>query len=287
MQKRKILVLGITGMLGNVAFRYFAAHSNFEVRGTIRCLEHPSYLPAQNLDKIIYGVNAENTDNLLKIFSDFKPNIVINCIGWNGTGGLPEFSSRGIAVNSLLPHRLAAISKEFFARLIHISSDGVFSGKSGNYGENCDLDATDLYGKSKSLGELNYPHTITLRTSVIGHSLDNKSGLVSWFLASNGFVQGYKKAIFSGLPCIELVQAIDKHVFPNPHLFGVYNISSDPISKYDLLCLIARIYNKKIDIISDDKYIINRSLNSNRFKTATGFSVKAWPELVQSMFNFR
>ena len=136
------------------------------------------------------------------------------------------------------------------ARLIHFSTDCVFSGKKGSYLENDVPDAMDLYGRTKLLGEVDYPHAITLRTSLIGHELNGTRSLVNWFLAQEGSVRGYTKAIFSGLPAVEIARVIEKYVLPHPELHGVYHLSADPISKHDLLSIVKDVYSKQVEILS-------------------------------------
>ena len=147
-------------------------------------------------------------------------------------------------------------------------------------------DAKDLYGRSKFLGEVDYPHAVTLRTSIIGHELDGARSLIGWFLSQTGCVKGYKRAIFSGLPTVEIARVLRDHVIPYPELHGVYHVSAEPISKFDLLSLVAQTYEKIIDITADDQTVIDRSLDSTRFRQATGFAPKPWPELIRSMRDF-
>ena len=170
------------------------------------------------------------------------------------------------------------------ARMIHISTDCVFDGKKGNYTENDSSTADDLYGRSKFLGEVAYPpHCLTLRTSIIGHELKGKLGLVEWFLAQEGKVRGFTHAIYSGFPTIEFARIITDYILPRPELTGVYHVSSDPVSKYDLLNLVAKKYGKKIEIEPYDDFRQDRSLDSSLFRRLTGYMPPSWPELVDQM----
>jgi dTDP-4-dehydrorhamnose reductase len=145
-------------------------------------------------------------------------------------------------------------------------------------------DAEDLYGKSKFIGEIiDQPHAITLRTSIIGHELNSQASLVDWFLSQSGTVKGYSKAIFSGLPTVELARVIRDFVIPQPALHGLYHVSADPIDKLELLRQVARIYQKYITIVPDDQLKIDRSLDSSRFRSATGYEPPQWPELIEAM----
>ncbi len=191
-----------------------------------------------------------------------------------------------IPINSLLPHRLARLCDLVGARLIHMSTDCVFDGHNGRYTESDVSNAQDLYGRSKYLGEVDYPHAVTLRTSIIGHELGSQRGLVDWFLSQNQAVKGFTRAIFSGLPTVELARLMRDFVVPNPGLSGVYHVSAEPIDKYSLLKLLAEVYGKTITIEPDDKLVIDRSLDSTRFRQATGYQPAAWPELVRQMRRF-
>ena len=169
-------------------------------------------------------------------------------------------------------------------RFIHISSDCVFSGSKGMYVESDLPDATDLYGRSKALGEVVNGNALTLRTSTIGHELHTKYGLLEWFLSQENECFGFSRAIFSGLPSVVFAEVIKDFVLPNPHLEGLYHISAEPINKYELLKLIASIYGKKIEIKQDREFTINRSLNHEKFKAATSYTPAPWPELIETMY---
>ena len=191
-----------------------------------------------------------------------------------------------IPINSLLPHRLAKLCISKNIRLIHLSTDCVFSGSHGGYIEGDFPDANDLYGRSKYLGEVDYPGCVTLRTSIIGHELHSTNSLIDWFLSQSTAVKGYTNAIFSGLPTNEMAMVIRDYVIPNTNLSGLYHVSVDPISKYDLLELVRDTYGKKIEIVPDDIVRIDRSLNSKKFSEVTGFKPKPWPLLVKEMYEF-
>jgi dTDP-4-dehydrorhamnose reductase len=191
-----------------------------------------------------------------------------------------------LPINSMLPHRLARLCELAGARLVHISTDCVFSGAKGMYVESDFPDADDLYGRSKYLGEVDYPHAVTLRTSIIGHELDGARSLLCWFLAQGGPVRGFTKAVFSGLPTVELARVVRDFVLPHPELHGLYHVSAAPINKYDLLKLVAQAYGKDIEITPHDQLVIDRSLDSTRFKAATGYAPPSWPELVRTMHAF-
>jgi len=284
--KQRILIFGVSGMLGNTLLRYFFSQDLYEVYGTARNYSSISRLSSRIQRNIFLNIDAENTDHLIKVISVAQPDIIINCVGVVKQLAEAEEPLTSLPLNSLLPHRLAHLAATCNARLIHISTDCVFSGKKGGYFESDLEDATDLYGRSKLMGEVDYPNAITLRTSIIGHELNGARSLINWFLAQEGCVKGYAKAIFSGLPTVEIARVIDQFVLPNPHMRGLYHLSAEPISKLDLLELIRIIYGKEIDIIPNDKLVIDRSLNSSRFREATGFVPKSWPEMIHAMHDF-
>lgn len=282
----RILVLGASGMLGNALFRYFLELPRYSVFGTIRNHNSKSLFPKDAQKYLLPGVEVENTDVLINVFSKVKPDIIFNCIGLVKQLEEAESPLVAIPINSLLPHRLALLSSICGARLVHFSTDCVFSGLKGMYVESDYSDSYDLYGRSKFLGEVDYRNAITIRTSIIGHELTGSKSLVNWFLAQDGEVRGYKNAIFSGLPTVEIARILNEFILPNPNLCGMYHISADPISKYELLNLIAKEYNKIIKINQDTSVRIDRSLDSTRFRNLTGYYPKPWGELVKLMREF-
>ncbi|AFB21256.1 dTDP-4-dehydrorhamnose reductase family protein [Rickettsia canadensis] len=282
----KILILGVTGMLGNSIFRFLSCDKQFDVYGTVRDNSARSYFSQDLSDKLITNVVVENHDSFVKAFNKIKPDIVINCIGL--VKQLVDVGDplKALPINSLLPHRLAGLCDLVGSRLIHISTDCVFSGKKGNYKESDFPDCYDLYGRSKLLGEVDYPNTITLRTSIIGHELAGNRSLTNWFLSAEGSVKGFEKAIYSGFPTVELARIIRDFVLPNKELRGLYHVASKPINKLGLLKLVAEIYNKEIDIIPSDELVIDRSLDATRFNEVTGYTPPNWRELVKNMYAF-
>lgn len=273
-------------MLGNAVYRLFAGSPGYNVVGTVRSAGTKIATPQGTNARLLSGVDVEQVDSLVSAFENVRPDIVINCIGLVKQLAAANDPLVTLPINSLLPHRLARLAAMVDARLIHVSTDCVFTGSRGNYLESDAPDAQDLYGRSKLLGEVDYPNAVTLRTSIIGTELNSAHGLVGWFLAQSGTVKGYSKAVFSGLPTVELAAVIRDVVLPRPDLHGVWHVSSEPIAKYDLLSLVAAEYGKDITIQPDDQLIIDRSLDSNRFRTATGWTPKSWPQLIASMRQF-
>ena len=283
---KKILVLGVTGMLGGAVFRYLSRYSEYKVYGTTRRSNEFDGIDEEFTGQLIYGIDAENQDSLEQLFLKIRPNTVINCIGVIKQLDSSEDPLIVLPINSVLPHRLAKLSEIIDARFLHVSTDCVFSGDKGNYNETDFADARDLYGRSKFLGEVNHHHCITLRTSIIGHEISKNISLVDWFLSQTEPVHGYKNAIFSGLPAVEIARIIMQYILPFPNLSGVYHLAASPISKYDLLCLIANEYKKNIKIIPNDIVKIDRSLNASKFQSETGYRPPEWVDLIKKMHDF-
>jgi dTDP-4-dehydrorhamnose reductase len=229
---------------------------------------------------------VENFDSVVSLFAKVRPEVVINCIGLVKQLSEADDPLVALPINALLPHRLARLCAASGARLIHLSTDCVFSGSKGMYLETDISDAKDLYGRSKYLGEVDYTNAITLRTSIIGHELDGARSLIGWFLSQNGRVKGYRRAVFSGLPTVVVARVIRDYVIPRPDLHGLFHLSAEPINKYDLLKLVAQTYGKQIDIEPDEQLVIDRSLDSSRFRNETGFQPAPWPELIRDMHDF-
>jgi dTDP-4-dehydrorhamnose reductase len=286
-QPTKVLVLGASGMLGNAVFRLFAQSTGFLTVGSMRSANQLRFLAKDLHNHVICGTDVENLDSLASLLSNLMPDIVINCIGLVKQQAAADDPLVVIPINSLLPHQLARLCETARARLVHISTDCVFSGIKGMYTEADVSDANDLYGRSKYLGEVISPHAITLRTSIIGHELSGSQSLVNWFLSQQGDVRGFRRAIFSGLPTVELALVIRDYVIPRPELHGLFHVSSKPINKYELLRLIAKTYGKSNDIQPDDQLVIDRSLDSTLFCQATGYRQKEWSELIERMQDFQ
>ncbi|CAM4307922.1 dTDP-4-dehydrorhamnose reductase family protein [Vibrio neonatus] len=278
----KVLVIGTTGMLGYSIFSNLSELSNLDVYGTVRSVngvEH--FFPST--DKLITNVDVKDFATLEMAALDIKPDVVINCIGLIKQHVVSKQHVEAIEINALFPHKIAHLCDTIDARLIHFSTDCVFDGKVGNYLESDLPTATDLYGKSKCLGEVDYGEHVTLRTSIIGHELKSSVSLVDWFLSQNDSVRGFSKAVFSGLPTAYVAKVLADYVLPNASLSGLYQLSVDPIDKYSLISKVADVYNKQIEIEKFEDFVIDRSLNSSKFRDETGFVPPSWDELVAFM----
>lgn len=271
-------------MLGNAMFRFFSAQNHHEVWGTLRNSSSMRFFDARLHPQIISDIDVLNQDTLIRLLHRIKPDYVINCIGLVKQLAEVDDPLITLPINAMFPHQLARLCALCNARMLQISTDCVFSGMKGHYSETDISDATDLYGKSKFIGELAYDHTVTIRTSIVGHELQSKNSLIDWFLSQSSSCSGYTKAIFSGLPTITLAEIIHNYVIEDSKLSGIYHVASHPISKFELLNLIATEYKKQILILEDDSVVIDRSLKADKFNRATGYLPPPWPVLANHLY---
>jgi dTDP-4-dehydrorhamnose reductase len=236
-------------------------------------------------ERTIGGVDAADFDSVVRAVADVKPQVVINCIGIIKQLQAAKDPIISIAINSLFPHRVANLCRTGGVRMVQISTDCVFSGRKGGYTEDDASDAEDLYGRTKFLGEVAAPGCLTLRTSIIGRELSTKSGLLEWFTANRGGrVRGFQKAVYTGFSTIALADIIADVLENHPNLEGLYQVSSEPITKYDLLSLVNETYSLNIQIEPDAETVCDRSLDSSRFRRATGFKPSGWTEMITEMY---
>ena len=231
------------------------------------------------------GYDISQPEKIEKLIQDFKPQFIINAVGI--IKQLKEASDKllSIQVNAMWPHQLSLMAARCDSRVIHFSTDCVFRGDKGNYSEADIPDARDLYGLTKYLGELDSQNCLTLRTSIIGHEIASQHSLIDWFLSQSETCQGYQHAIYSGLPTVSVAKFLHEYVFKK-WVSGLYHLSSEPISKYDLLALVAARYQKGIEIVANTEFCIDRSLNSDRLRKELDYNPASWPELVDQMYSF-
>ena len=284
----RVLILGGEGMLGHKAFQVLSRR--FEVFVTFRRFEllgsrYPVYKDV-GPGTIVDGVDAVHFDTLTQAFARVRPNVVINCIGIVKQVRESQDPIISIDVNSLFPHRLAHLCAQEGARLFHISTDCVFSGKRGNYSEDDSPDAEDLYGRTKLLGEVDREGCLTIRTSIIGRDFAKRTALLEWFLSNRGRrVQGYVHAIFSGFSTQSLAHILGDLIESYPDLSGIYHISSAPVSKYVLLVGIRDAMSLDIQIEPYEDLRCDRSLDSSRFRADTGYRIPTWDEMILELAN--
>lgn len=280
----KTLILGGNGMLGHKVYQVLRQTTTpvVTVRGARGALyQFPGLFEP---DHVRDRVDLHSWDTIRETVTQVAPDVVINCVGIVKQLPAAHDPIASIEVNALLPHRLAAVCAEQGARLIHVSTDCVFSGRRGMYTEEDVPDPVDLYGRSKLLGEVAAAGCLTLRTSIIGRELSSSNGLVEWFLSAPGpAVRGYANAIFSGVPTLTLARAIANVIHRQPNLSGLYQVSAAPINKFDLLHLLREAYERPVEITPYPDVRLDRSLDSTRFREATGFDPAPWPALIAEM----
>jgi dTDP-4-dehydrorhamnose reductase len=284
--KKCVLILGVTGMLGSTVFRYLSLNENYSVFGAARNLEKISLFPTSLQKKIFTtSIGINNLLDLESIVLKIKPDIVINCIGIIKQSPLSDSNKTAIEINALLPHLIAESISKYQSKLIHISTDCVFSGIKGGYREFDESDARDIYGKSKFLGEISYGGHLTIRTSIIGHEMGSALSLLEWFLSQRK-VDGYLRAIYSGVTTLELAKILEQYVLPAHEMRGLFHISSKPISKFELLSIVNKVYQCGTQIMPENNFVIDRSLDSLFFQSMTGYKAKNWEQQILELYKF-
>jgi dTDP-4-dehydrorhamnose reductase len=284
----KIIILGADGMLGHKIYQVLRSWFKdifCTILGDINDDFHNKISLFQD-GNIIENFNVLQCDSVETKLSDLRPDFIINCIGIIKQRAEANDYIQSITINSLLPHKLARACKMWGGRLIHFSTDCVFSGKRGGYTELDLSDAEDLYGKTKFLGEVGYENSLTLRTSIIGRELRYFKSLLEWFLSQHQQkVRGYKRALYSGVTTNYLAEVVRAILYQHPQLSGLYQVTGETISKYDLLCLLRDANNLDIEVVPDENVICDRSMKGDKFRRTTGYQCPSWPELVAELAN--
>ncbi len=279
----RILIFGANGMLGHKLIQRLG--QRFDVWGTIRGdISTVTRFGLFDRNRTVEGVDAESTESVEGALERVRPDLVINAIGVIKQVPSAKDVIKTLMINAIFPQRLAEYSAKYGFRLIGISTDCVFDGKKGGYTEADTPNATDLYGKSKNLGEVTGQNCLTIRTSIIGRELESCHSLLEWVLSNRGKrIEGFTNAIYSGFPTIVFADIIESLIVDHKELSGLYHIAPSPINKFDLLTLIDRYYNAGIDIVPSGEFRIDRSLNAARFNDLTGFRPPEWEEMVKVM----
>ena len=280
----KVLVLGANGMLGHKVCQILGlTHEVFAT--SARTVPNLSDMTGVENDHLITGVNALDLSTVERVMDRVRPDFVVNSIGVVKKTLMDDGASTAVEVNSVLPQALSEFSKRYNYKLIHISTDCVFSGDSGMYVESDSADARDLYGRSKLMGETELQNALVLRTSIVGRELGRQHGLLEWLLAqSPGPVSGYTQAYFSGIPTVTLAKLIDQIITTQSELSGCFHVASNRISKFDLLNLISAKFENRWEIYPSDEVVIDRSLNGSLFKGVTKIDIPMWSALIKELF---
>jgi dTDP-4-dehydrorhamnose reductase len=275
----RILVLGANGMLGHRATALLS--QRHDVVGTLRSPD-PLLKRFAPRAQLVTGVSVESPETVSALIDDLRPDAVINCIGIVKQKSEAHEAIPSIRTNSLFPHQVAEMCQAAGARFVHVSTDCVFTGDKGGYLESDAPDAPDLYGRSKLLGEvLDVAGAVTVRTSIVGWELSHATGVLEWFAGKRGgSCDGYTKAVFSGLATSDLVDVFERLCSEWRDLDGLWHVSTDPISKYELLKTLDAALGWRVEIDPKDEPVIDRSLDSTRFRSRTGWSPRPWAETV-------
>jgi dTDP-4-dehydrorhamnose reductase len=280
----RILILGVSGLIGHKIFQVLS--EDFEVFGTL----HKSKKDYGNLElfsslNIIENINVAEFEILKGVLYAINPDVILNCVGITKRKIETYDLVDVLTINSLFPHQLANWAKINKKRVIHFSTDCVFNGRVGNYTETSLTTAEDVYGRTKALGEINYKHTLTIRSSFIGQELFDKTELLEWFLNQNGKqINGYTNTLYSGVSTIFMARIVKYLILKYPYVSGLYNLSPNkPISKYDLLCLAKKFFNINVEIIPTDKPIHLPTLDGSKLKSEINLTVPDWEEMMSEL----
>jgi len=279
----RLVILGGTGMLGHTLW------------ARLSCRFLDTYTTIRNgkgdygddhlfgSDRVIDHIDVMDFPMLEGALRVIKPDFILNCIGITKRREDPKNPIPSITLNAVLPHKLAKAAAYFNAKLIHFSTDCVFDGRTGHYSDDAPTNAMDLYGRTKALGEVTGNSVLTLRSSFIGKELHEGTELLEWFLSQKNAVRGFKNAIYTGLTTLELCRVIEKLLLDYPDASGLYNVSSEPINKFDLLRLIGEKMHRSVEIIPDESFHCDRSLDSERFRKDFGYTPPTWTKMVEEL----
>ena len=279
----RILVLGASGMLGHTLLGRLGPRH--EVVGAVRSAARAATVGAalgRDVD-LRTGLDADAPSSVVALLDAVRPHAVLNAVGLVKQHPDAADTASAIRVNALFPHVVAAHARKVGARLVHVSTDCVFSGEAGGYDEDAVPDARDVYGRSKLLGEVTGPGAVTLRTSIIGPELGTQHGLLAWFLAQRGRVPGYRRAFFSGLTTLALADVIEQVLTGHPDLEGLWHVAGPRIAKLDLLGKLADAYGLAVELVPDDRVVVDRSLDGRRLEDRTSIHVPDWDTMIATM----
>lgn len=278
-----LVILGGSGMLGHTLWERLS-RSFPDTYTTIRKdIKNYGNNSLSGSDRVIDHIDVMDFRMLEGALRVIRPDVILNCIGITKRREETQNPIFSIILNAMLPHKLAKLAADLNAKLIHFSTDCVFDGKTGHYSDDTPPNATDLYGRTKALGEVTGRNVLTLRSSFIGKELCEGTELLEWFLSQKNAVRGFKNAIYTGLTTLELCRVIEKLIVDYPDASGLYNVSSEPINKFDLLRLIGEKMRRNVKIIPDESFYCDRSLDSERFRRDFGYTPPTWTKMVEEL----
>ncbi|GAB4143983.1 MAG: SDR family oxidoreductase [Planctomycetaceae bacterium] len=279
----RCLILGGAGMLGHRLLKSW--QDRYDVRVALR--KGLSDYAASGLfhsENSYCNVDVRDTDRLLEILADFRPDAVVNAVGIIKQRSAAKDAIPSLEINSVFPHRLQRLCQLVGARMVHVSTDCVFDGRDGSYTEESFSNAEDLYGRSKYLGEVSESPCITLRSSIIGLELSQKASLIEWFLAQSGTIKGFTNAIYTGVTTAEMARVIEHVCTVKKDLCGVWQVASNRISKFDLLSRLSRKLGRTdLTIEPDDSFFCDRSLVGTAFERVAEYTIPSWDEMLDEL----
>ena len=279
----RILILGGDGMLGHQLLKSWQGRHDVRVTLRQKRSRYEQY-GLFNDANAFYGVDVCHFEAIEQVVRSFRPEAIVNAVGIVKQRPEADDAIISLEVNSLLPHRLSRLCGKIGARLVHLSTDCVFSGSKGMYSEDNPEDARDLYGRSKLLGEVYDAHAVTLRTSIIGLELSRRKSLIEWFLAQRGSLKGFRSAIYSGFTTEEMARIIELVLLEEPALSGLWHVASEPIDKFTLLSMLQdRLNDGRRTVVEDEGFVCDRSLVGQRFNEAVGYHAPAWSSMLDEL----
>jgi len=282
----KLLIVGAAGMLGHKLAQGLGRRFPETYLTVRQPMSRPPFsrIPFLQTERVFTDIDVRDAGALRRVVGRVRPDYILNCVGVIKQHKASAAAIPCIRINSLLPHEIVEMASECDARVIHFSTDCVFDGKRGLYSEDDIPNATDLYGKSKAMGEVCYENALTLRTSIIGRELYSHASLLDWFLTqAGGRIKGFTRAIYSGVTTNQMARVVERILDGFPTLNGLYQIVAEPISKHDLLLLVKEKFNVRVEIEPYDEFVIDRSMKGDKFHSVTGYTSPPWPDLIQDL----
>ena len=278
---KTVLILGASGMLGHMLVRVFSPHHR--VIGTTSSQYNSGSLLAKLLDRDswIGGIDVRSLNRVDELVREIQPDVVINCVGVIKQKMESSNITDAITINSLFPHHLASLCESQNCRLIHFSTDCVFDGAPGIKKVSDTPNATDIYGTTKRLGEVDYGDPITIRSSIVGAQIVGNESLFQWAISQKGkSIKGFTGALYSGLTTMTMSKVILEIVDNFPQLSGIQQIASEAITKHDLLRKLNAALGLNLDICADNTIIYDRTLDGSEFVEQTGVRIPTWDEMI-------